>query len=111
MITKCVFEILRQNRLFLKPPKCKFEVDHVKYLGHITRQGEIRMNPKKIKAIKEWPLPRNVTELQEVLGLGNWFRRFIKDYSSVVKPLTRLTGKVEWTWGKEEQEAFEELKK
>ncbi|KAL5498599.1 hypothetical protein ACEPAH_1953 [Sanghuangporus vaninii] len=109
--TRRVFEILRQNGLFLKPQKCEFEVDTVKYLGHIIGNGEVKMDPKKVAAVQEWPVPRNVRELQQFLGLGNWLRRFVKDYSSVVKPLTSLTGKVEWKWGKEEQDAFEELKR
>ncbi|KAL5520967.1 hypothetical protein ACEPAF_2970 [Sanghuangporus sanghuang] len=68
------------------------------------------MDLKKTTAVQEWPIPRNVHELQQFLGLGNWLQRFVKDYSSIVKPLTGLTGKVEWKWGEEEQRAFEELK-
>ena len=68
------------------------------------------MDPKKIAAVKEWPVPRNLKELQQFLGLGNWLRRFIKDYSGIVKPLTSLTGKAEWNWTIDAQEAYEELK-
>ncbi|KAL5512271.1 hypothetical protein ACEPAG_3556 [Sanghuangporus baumii] len=108
--TRRVFEILRKNKLFLKPQKCEFEVSTVKYLGHIIGNGEVRMDPKKTIAVQEWPVPKNVHELQQFLGLGNWLRRFVEGYSSVVKPLTSLTGKAEWKWGEEEQRAFEELK-
>ncbi|KAL5485545.1 hypothetical protein ACEPAI_8188 [Sanghuangporus weigelae] len=51
------------------------------------------MDPKKTVAVQEWPVPKNVHELQQFLGLGNWLCRFVKDYSLVVKPLTSLTGK------------------
>ena len=105
-----VFEILRTNHLFLKPQKCEFEVNRVKYLGHIIGNGEVRMDPKKTQAVKEWPAPQNVKELQQFLGLGNWLRRFVKGYSAIVKPLTSLTGKAEWKWEAEQQAAFEELK-
>ncbi|KAL5532211.1 hypothetical protein ACEPAF_5775 [Sanghuangporus sanghuang] len=68
------------------------------------------MDPKKMAAVQDWPVPKNIHELQQFLGLGNWLRHFVKDYSSVVKLLTTLMGKVEWKWGKEEQAVFEELK-
>ena len=97
-LVRQVLQILRENRLFLKPQKCEFESSSVKYLGHIIGNGEVKMDPKKIAAVREWPVPRNLKELQQFLGLGNWLRRFIKDYSAVVKPLTSLTGKAEWNW-------------
>ncbi|KAL5524961.1 hypothetical protein ACEPAF_8830 [Sanghuangporus sanghuang] len=68
------------------------------------------MDPKKMAAVQDWPVLKNVHELQQFLGLGNWLRRFVKDYSLVIKPLTTLMGKVEWKWGKDEQAAFKELK-
>ena len=68
------------------------------------------MDPRKMQAVQDWPIPRNVKEVQQFLGLGNWLRQFVKDYSSVVKPLTSLTGKAEWIWKQEQQEAFDDLK-
>ena len=73
-IVKEVFEILRKNRLYLKPQKCEFETDCIKYLGHIIGNGQVRMDPKKALAVREWPEPRNLWELQQFLGLGNWLR-------------------------------------
>ena len=73
-IVRQVFEILCKNRLFLKPQKCEFETNCVKYLGHIIGNGQVRMDPKKALAVRDWPEPRNLRELQQFLGLGNWLR-------------------------------------
>ncbi|KAL5514799.1 hypothetical protein ACEPAG_2115 [Sanghuangporus baumii] len=98
------------NKLFLKLQKCEFEVSTIKYLGHIIGNGEVRIDPKKTVAVQEWPVPKNVHELQQFLGLGNWLHHFVEGYSLVVKSLMSLTSKAEWKWGEEEQKAFEELK-
>lgn len=66
-----VMRILKENQLYLKPQKCEFEVSTVKYLGHIIGNGEVRMDPKKADAVRDWPVPKNVHEVQQFLGLGN----------------------------------------
>ena len=68
------------------------------------------MDPKKVAAVKNWNEPTKKCELQQFLGFCNFFRRFIHGFSKVAKPLTCFTGKVDWNWGPEECEAFEELK-
>ncbi|THG99573.1 hypothetical protein EW145_g7239 [Phellinidium pouzarii] len=89
-----VLKIMWEHHLYLKPQKCKFETQTVKYLGHIIGNGE----------------PTNLKELQQFLGLGNWLCHFIKDYSLVVKLLMALTGKAVWDWSGEANRAFFELK-
>lgn len=96
-VVREVFEILRKNKLFLKPQKCEFETDRVKYLGHIIGNGKVCMDPKKVEAVRTWPVPKNKHELQQFLGLGNWLRRFVEGYSLLIKPLTALTGKSDWS--------------
>ena len=69
------------------------------------------MNKEKVEAIQNWKEPTNVKEIQRFLGFANFYRRFIKDYSKIIKPLTTLTQKeTRWTWGKEQQHAFDHLK-
>ena len=109
-LVKRVFDVLQEHKLYLKPEKCEFDRDHVTYLGHIIGNGQIRMDPKNVKAVSDWPEPKNVKELQQFLGLGNWLRRFVKDYSAIVRPMTKLTGKVDWQWEGEQRQAFAELK-
>ncbi len=69
------------------------------------------MDPVKIAGIAAWPVPIKKVQLQSFLGFTNFYRRFIKGYSRVVKPMTQLTGNDPWKWGKAQQDAFEELKR
>ena len=69
------------------------------------------MHLKKAKLIDEWPELKNLKQLQQFTGFCNWYCQFIKDYSKIAKPLTQLTGNVPFTWGNEQREAMEELKR
>ena len=110
-VTEEVLRILRDNKLYIKPEKCEIEQREIEYLGIIVSKGRIRMDPVKTKAITEWPIPTKVKELQQFLGFCNFYRRFIRDYSRIAKPLTTLTGKVPWEWSNKQQIAFNELQR
>ena len=110
-IVRRVLEILRKNKLYLKPEKCEFEVNEVEYLGVIVGSGKIRMDPKKVSAMTGWKEPTKKKEVQSFLGFCNFFRRFIRGFSGVARPLTQLTGNAEWVWKQEQQDAFDELKR
>ena len=106
-----VFSALREAGLYLDIDKCEFFVSEVKYLGLIIGQGEIRMNPRKVKAILEWEPPPNLQSVQSFLGFANFYRRFIKDFSRLAAPLSHLTKKnVPFEWSSAAQGAFEALK-
>ncbi|KAK8658467.1 hypothetical protein V6N13_036673 [Hibiscus sabdariffa] len=108
---RLVMERLRQNQLFVKMEKCEFAQKQVRFLGHIVGQGIIRMDEEKIKAVQEWPIPNNVSELRSFLGLANYYRRFVEGYSRKTSVLTDLLKKGEkWIWSKDCQRAFEDLK-
>jgi hypothetical protein len=69
------------------------------------------MDPIKVAGVAEWKEPKNVKDIRKYLGFCNFYRRFIKGFSQIAKPLNMLLKKgVPWTWGKAEQEAFEELR-
>ncbi|SJL09565.1 uncharacterized protein ARMOST_12945 [Armillaria ostoyae] len=102
---------LRENKLFLKAEKCEFEVLETEYLGVIISEGQVRMDPVKLAGIAEWLTPTKKKELQSFLGFTNFYRKFIKNYSKVVRVLTQLTGNAEWTWGAAQNQAFQQLKK
>ena len=107
---KRVLDILRQHNLSLKPSKCEFEKDQVEFLGLLVGNGVVRMDPKKVQAIQDWPVPTTKKQLQAFLGFCNFYRRFIRNFSAIAKPLTSLTGKVEWSWGEAQEQAFQKLK-
>ena len=107
-----VFQRLRDASLRLKPPKCKFARKEVHYLGHIVSAEGVRTDPDKTKAVKEYPIPHDVKQLRQFLGLTNYYRRFIKDYSLLATPLFHLTRKTAkgFLWSSSCQQAFETLK-
>ena len=110
IIIKQVLQILQENKLYLKPAKCKMEEDEVKYLGMIIRHGKVRMDPKKVDTVRKLLVPKTKKETQMFLGYANFYRQFIKGFSGLVKPLTKLMGSEPWKWGNEQQEAFKEVK-
>ena len=95
----------------MKAEKCEFHKEEVKYLGLIVGVNGIRMDPEKVQAVENWEAPEKLKEVQAFLGFANFYRRFIRNYSRVVQPLTKLTKKlVPFHWGPDQRRAFAELK-
>lgn len=90
---KQVFERLRQANIKLKPQKCKFALEKVKYLGHILTQEGVMPDPEKVQDIIDFPLPNNVKGVRSFLGIVNWYCRFIPNITEISSPLTELTKK------------------
>ena len=88
---RSVFEHLAKAGLKLKPSKWEFFKSSLKYLGHIVSKDEIATNPRKIEAIKNSPRPNTVTEVRNFTGFTNYYRRFIKGYAKIARPLHELT--------------------
>jgi hypothetical protein len=91
---------LRQNRLYTKLSKCEFWMKQVAYLGHVISKGGISVDPSKVQDILSWNVPTSVGDIQSFLGLVGYYRRFIKGFSKISKPLTELLKKdkkFEWT--------------
>ena len=78
--------------------KCSFAQTKMKFVGHVIEHGRIRMDPAKVQAIQEWQPPTNVSELRSFLGLANYYRKFVIDYSKIALPLTELLKKSKTTW-------------
>ena len=87
---KAVFEKLRAAGLKLKPSKCEFFKQEIKYLGHVVSKEGVSTDPDKIKSVTEWPQPTTLTEVRSFLGFVSYYRRFIPNFSTIAKPLNKL---------------------
>ena len=106
-----VFNRLRAANLKLKPTKCRLFQREIVFLGHRISQAGVAMDDSKVEAIVSWPVPKNLRELREFLGLAGYYRRFILQYSTKAAPLHELTRKDQpFVWGERQQSAFELLK-
>lgn len=95
-----VLRRLRDAKLFVKLEKCRFHQSSVPFLGHVISAEGISMDPSKAQSIKDWPCPRTVKQVQSFIGLANYYRRFIANFSALCAPLNALTKKdtaFEWT--------------
>jgi hypothetical protein len=109
-LTHQVLQRIQDLDLFLRLAKCSFNQTLVEYLGLIILEGEICMDLIELKAIQDWPLSQTVKDIQKFLGFCNFYRRFVKDYSHIARPLFNLTKKeTPWNWTMECNTAFETL--
>ena len=106
-----VFQRFVEFGVKLKPAKCDFLKQEVAYLGHRISKHGVSTDPKKLEAIQSWPIPRNVKELRSFLGLAQYYRMFVREFSLIAAPLFELTKeKNSITWNEEADNAFIKLK-
>lgn len=119
---------LQECGLKLNPKKCSFCQEKVKYVGHVVSARGIEADPEKCEKVRNWPQPRTPEEVRQFLGFAGYYRRFVKGFSKIAKPLTELmptpvkgkpkkkgkkvekTSPKPWTWGPEQDIAFNTLK-
>ena len=109
---RSVLQRLLKNHLYVKAPKCEFHVSETSFLGFILGKGQVQMDPSKTKAVQDWPTPKSIKEVQQFLGFANFYRKFIRDFSSVAAPISALTRKTgaPFLWTPEAEKAFKNLK-
>jgi hypothetical protein len=104
-----VLHLLSQQQLFLKQSKCAFGTLEVEYLGHLVGKDGVRVDPKKIEAMKDWPHAKNLKSLHGFMGLTGYYRKFAKNYGKIATPLTALLKKNSFTWIPIAAQAFQTL--
>jgi hypothetical protein len=109
---RLLLEKLRSNQLYAKFSKCEVWLTEVTFLEHVISAGGVLVDLGKVKDVLNWMPPTTASEIRSFLGLAGYYHRFIKDFSKIAKPMTKLLEKnkaIEWT--KECQASFEELRK
>ncbi|UYV80104.1 hypothetical protein LAZ67_18001713 [Cordylochernes scorpioides] len=108
---EAVFRCFRESNLRLNDKKCRFAFEELEILGYITSKHGIKPAEHNIKAVRNFPRPKKVKEVQFFLGMCSYYRKFIKDFSKIADPLTNLIKKsVSFTWTERQEEAFQTLK-
>ncbi|KAH0811943.1 hypothetical protein GEV33_010848 [Tenebrio molitor] len=106
-----VLNALNKAGLTLNLEKCEFLKNSIEYLGTEISEGVLKPAPKKLEAVNSFPVPTNVHQLRQFIGLASYFRKFIPNFALVARPLTSLLKKAaEWNWQEQQQEAFDKLK-
>lgn len=108
---KRVLKILKDANLTINPDKCKFCRSEVTYLGYVLNREGLQVDPSKIAPVQNYPAPQTPRQVRRFIGMASWYRQFIPHFASRCAPISKLLRKKHtWTWGLEQQKAFEDLK-
>ncbi|GKD38213.1 putative reverse transcriptase domain-containing protein [Tanacetum coccineum] len=108
---KLSLRLLKKEELYAKFSKCEFGLSKVQFLGHVIDSEGIHVDPAKIESVKDWASPKTPTKIRQFLGLAGYYKRFIKGFSKIARPMAELTQKsVKFDWGEKAEAAFQLLK-
>jgi hypothetical protein len=108
---RIVLQTLRKHKLYTKFDKCDFYQKEIQYLGHVISEEGIVVDPKKIKAIMEWLVPKDVEDIRSFMGITGYYCRFIEGFSKTTYPITSLQKKgTKFNWTQKCQDSFNKLK-
>lgn len=105
-----LFQVLDQEKLYGNLEKCEFFTKQVNFLGYLVTDQGIQVDEKKVQAIRDWPVPQSIQQVRSFHGLASFYRRFIKNFSTIVAPMTDITRFKIFKWTPQAQRAFDELK-
>ena len=109
---RVVLQLLRDHRLYAKFSKYEFWLIEVKFLGHVVSVSGVSVDPEKVEAVMSWERTNSVFKIRSFLGLAEYYKRFIEDFSRLAAPMMRLTWKeVKFEWNDLCEKAFQELKR
>lgn len=107
---RIALQLLSDNHFLAKASKCHFSQTQISFLGHVVSAKGVAVDQDKVQAVQDWPVPSNVKELREFLGLTGYYRRFVRNYGVIARPLTDLTKKNAFKWSPAAHNAFQQLK-
>lgn len=105
-----LFSILKKNRIYVRSSKCNIGVDEVEFLGFNVSAMGIHTQKRLVDAVQDWPVPKNIHEVRQFIGLANFYRRFIHKFAAIVQPITDLLKGKNFEWGENQEESFKRIK-